>query len=383
MSRLLATAKAAFPGGARAAPSAVDLQSFVAQIHEELKFVEVGGQRLVTLVARTVGNALTMAAERAAVMAASSGGADAIGVVPVDQIGCTPAQYRCITLCNALQELHRSVWALVPRMAHPPAAESLASPLEALHAAALDLMAPLFRGMVEAVQERILELHKLNLAADDGAEGAVTVTSSCVKDVCRMLAAFRSEYLSKFNPPPAVSSSTESAQRALAERMARRIVSFFVRHAALVRPLSRPGKLQLAKDGAELDAAVVQHIVPGEQVGAPLRTLRALRRLLFVEDEALEAEIPSMIMKDIQRSTVLHHLFSRLPAGIESPYTKNGLTPAQYSLWLDNHTEDETVSFIGTALKSGLAKAKSKGEDGLEGVVVELMERLVVPIMQK
>lgn len=55
----------------------------------------------------------------------------------------------------------------------------------------------------------------------------------------------RVEYLSKFSPPP--SSATASFGGALVERMAGRIVLFFMRHASLLRPLSHAGKLQLAK----------------------------------------------------------------------------------------------------------------------------------------
>jgi len=44
-------------------------------------------------------------------------------------------------------------------------------------------------------------------------------------------------------PSPHVPSYTA----ALVERLARRVLAFFVRHAALLRPLSQAGKLQLAK----------------------------------------------------------------------------------------------------------------------------------------
>ncbi len=55
------------------------------------------------------------------------------------------------------------------------------------------------------------------------------------------------EYLSKFSP--SVSSPSASFAGALVERMAGRILVFFVRHASLLRPLSQAGKVQLAKVG--------------------------------------------------------------------------------------------------------------------------------------
>ncbi len=55
----------------------------------------------------------------------------------------------------------------------------------------------------------------------------------------------RVEYLSKFSPSP--SSPSASFAGALVERMAGRVLVFFVRHASLLRPLSQAGKVQLAK----------------------------------------------------------------------------------------------------------------------------------------
>ena len=56
---------------------------------------------------------------------------------------------------------------------------------------------------------------------------------------------FRSEYLSQFHPAP--SPQLPSFVSALTERMACRVLVYFVRHASLVRPLSNDGKLRLAK----------------------------------------------------------------------------------------------------------------------------------------
>ena len=55
----------------------------------------------------------------------------------------------------------------------------------------------------------------------------------------------RAELLSRFVPRPAP--AVPSFAGALLERMAARVLVFFVRHAALVRPLNQHGRLQLAK----------------------------------------------------------------------------------------------------------------------------------------
>lgn len=70
-------------------------------------------------------------------------------------------------------------------------------------------------------------------------------------------------------------------------RLASRILRFFVRHVALVRPLSEAGKLRLARDMGELEFAVGQHLMPVQALGEAYRALRALRPLLFAETEAV------------------------------------------------------------------------------------------------
>ena len=69
----------------------------------------------------------------------------------------------------------------------------------------------------------------------------------------------RSDYLSHFHPAP--SPQVASFVSALTERMACRVLVFFVRHASLVRPLSNDGKLRLAKVGAHAALKAVNNFV--------------------------------------------------------------------------------------------------------------------------
>lgn len=57
--------------------------------------------------------------------------------------------------------------------------------------------------------------------------------------------ACRVEFLSSFTPAPGAGAA--SVATPLVERFAARLLVLFVRHAALLRPLSQAGKLQLAK----------------------------------------------------------------------------------------------------------------------------------------
>jgi hypothetical protein len=95
---------------------------------------------------------------------------------------------------------------------------------------------------------------------------------------------------------------------------------------------------------AELELAVAQHVCPVEALGPPYRSLRAFRPLLFVETEAVPS---SALLAELPPSAVLHHLYSRAPPALASPHTRAGLSAAQYSGWMDQHSELETWKGYG------------------------------------
>jgi hypothetical protein len=75
----------------------------------------------------------------------------------------------------------------------------------------------------------------------------------------------RSEYLNRFVPAP--SPQVPSCGSTLAERCAGRLLMLWVRHASLLRPLDQTGRLQLAKDLAEMTLVVGQGLFPLEATG--------------------------------------------------------------------------------------------------------------------
>jgi hypothetical protein len=145
----------------------------------------------------------------------------------------------------------------------------------------------------------------------------------------------------------------------LTRKMTARVLTFFVRHAALVRPLSESGKLRLTRDMAELELVVGQNLFQVEQLGAPYRALRALKPLFFQETTKLGS---SPLLQDLPRSVVLHHLYSRVPDELESPLQRTKLTPKQYSLWLDSQGEEQIWKGIKATLDDYAAKISVRGD---------------------
>ena len=99
-----------------------------------------------------------------------------------------------------------------------------------------------------------------------------------------ILGSLSSPHLSCLCPPTPPALSPRHLPRC---RLAARTLRFFVRHVALVRPLSEAGKLRLARDMGELEFAVGQQLMPVQALGGAYRALRALRPLLFAETEAI------------------------------------------------------------------------------------------------
>ncbi|DBA73074.1 TPA: hypothetical protein ACH3X2_010013 [Trebouxia sp. C0005] len=244
LTRMSDAVTAAFPGTSRTLTSSAELQKCIARMHDEVRVV-ADSPRLSALTARTVGKALQLMAEKAEYMTFAG--------PEMRQVGgpSSSGQQRNMRLCSQLQEVHRSLLTLLPRM-QPHAAAALMAPLEAVQAVAIEAVMPIFKAMVEAAEEIILRLHSEGFA-DEGQQG-MTQASAYMQALTTHLTHCRAEYLSQFHPAP--SPQVPSFVSALTERMACRVVVFFVRHASLVRPLSNDGKLRLAKVSACLCACL-------------------------------------------------------------------------------------------------------------------------------
>ncbi|GMH36010.1 hypothetical protein BSKO_03878 [Bryopsis sp. KO-2023] len=347
LSRMTEAVSVAFPGGTRNLPLAADVQQCIATMHEELKAVG-GSLHVAALVASTVGKAVLLLAERVDMMASAGSEVRTMGG------GCTSAQSRNIALCSHLQEVHRSLVSAVPNLPLT-AAEALVHPMEFLKGAAIETIAPIFKAVVETVEQAILEIHATsNNWGEDSGESTQALPSKYVSDLEAKLQIFRSEFLMKFTPVP--NPTVPSFTISLVQRMACRVMVYFVRHASMIRPLGRKGRLQLSKDVLAVQSAVRKYLFPVEKLGMPFRSLRAFRALLAMEISDIAG---APLLKEMPRIVALYHLYSRAPPGLVAPHSRTGLSPSQYSLWLDTHSAEEAVTGVKTALEACPTKAKS------------------------
>lgn len=274
----------------------------------------------------------------------------------------TAQQLKNITLCLQLQDVHSRVTSLLVGL--PSAASEVLSPsLGSLYGVASDCITALFNAMLERLENCILQIHEQSFAADYMDAGMGNGCSKYMEDVQRSIMHFRSEFLSKLlagSSTPAVTPVTgESISAGLARKLASRALLFWVRHAAMVRPLSESGKLQLISDMAELELVVGQSLFPVEQLGAPYRAFRAFKPLVFLETSEFAS---SPLLQDLPPTVVLHHLYTRAPVELESPMMCMKLSPRQYSLWLDSQGEEQAWKGILATLDEYAAKVRARGD---------------------
>ena len=300
------------------------------------------------------------------------------------QVTAAPSstQQRNFNLCGLLADVHKDVAMHVLTQLPAEAVAVLSPALQNMFAAGTDNLNPIFRAMAQRLEETLLTMHDPGVYVDDGAQvGAVTEPSTYMRNLRRQLQAFSTDFVSKMlsaGPVGSVARTLSPPQKhpmvgKLVLKMARRLCAFFVRHAALVRPLGDAGRLRMARDIAELEAAIGEALVPAEAIGAPYRALRAFKPLLFLETTKVPG---SLLLHDLPTSAVLHHLLGRAPAALQSPHAQSGITVSQYSVWMDRHADADAVSRVqqctdafarspdGASAGEGVLEAISAVSDG-------------------
>lgn len=93
----------------------------------------------------------------------------------------------------------------------------------------------------------------------------------------------------------------------------------------------------------ELEAGVGQSVYPLDHLGLPFNMLRAFRRLLFLDTAEV---MGSPLVRELPASVVLHHLYSRAPAELQSPHVRQSFTPAQVNTTAGLTLPRQTLVFV-------------------------------------
>lgn len=335
-------------------PSKEQISKVISRIREEIEAVQSDG-RLTILVLREINKVLLLLAERAEYQVST--GPEARQITGA----ASAAQLKNFALCQHLQEIHARISSMMTGLP-VVAAEVLSPSLGVIYGIACDSVSNLFQSMLDRLETCIMQMHEQKFGVL-GMDAAMDNSASpYMEDLQKCIVHFRSEFLSRLLPSTSnaiAAGVVETICTRLVRSMASRVLIFFIRHASLVRPLSESGKLRMARDMAELELAVGQNLFPVEQLGAPYRALRAFRPVIFLETSQLGS---SPLLQDLPPSVILHHLYSRGPEELQSPLQRNKLTPLQYSLWLDSHTETEIWRGVKATLDDYAGKIRARGD---------------------
>jgi hypothetical protein len=242
---------------------------------------------------------------------------------------------------GALLQLHSSSTLVLRSFGDGEATAPLAGSLQAVFQLADQIVEPLFAKFTKVAEATILDIHRANYARaaaeNAGAAEQPLECSAFVRALQNHVDTFRSHTLARFG------TSDLLAQRCL--KLTHRLLEFFVRHACLVRPLGRGGRLQMAADMAQFEAGVAplisENAVGGAEAlrqfgGAPYKRLRRLRPALFDSASKLVAAAREGALG---ATHALHLLFGMAPDALVSPHRAMQWTIGRYSLFLDESND--------------------------------------------
>lgn len=336
-----------FPINTRTTPTASEIQKLISVFHEEMKGAETSVHAR-GIVSSNISTSVVDLVQRIEGIAASG-----VELRSMSNL-CNSAQIRNISLCSNLQEIHRSLVSFTGKL-DQTGVGFLTPALDSVKVLALGLITPIFKAFVEELEQIMLKMHSLShwsIQQDESNPTDSTNPSGFVVELANRLRVFQTEVLLKFSP--SFSSNTPSFVRSLVKRLCARIVVFFIRHGSILRPLSTQGRQQLIRDCFYLESTISDSLISVNVLGKQGMMLKAFKKLLECSTEELRVEVGFL---EMPRNVVLHHLFSRGPLEMKLPHERIGLTPIQYSFWLDSHTDHEAVHGIKSALEASSSTA--------------------------
>ncbi|CAG9825143.1 unnamed protein product [Phaedon cochleariae] len=161
-----------------------------------------------------------------------------------------------------------------------------------------------------------------------------------------------------------------------------RTIDLFVRHTALLRPLSSGGRLRLQADYQHLEAALRAVCPHLPDLGRPYRLLKSMASLVVLPPEEVVGGQTSG--GSVPYSTALLLLFAHAGPELGSPHHNTGWSLPKVSAWLDEHpSEADRLDLVAGALQryEGLVRQKNSASyDPVYPVMAQFLERALKEI---
>ncbi|KIY65678.1 hypothetical protein CYLTODRAFT_492125 [Cylindrobasidium torrendii FP15055 ss-10] len=343
----------AFAGGARTPPGMTEGLNLARTLANELDSARFD-PLLVKSVARNVLSTLDMVLTRVDNLVTKDRSAVTL-VGPT----ATPQQATNGSLATFLYHLRLRLNAL--KAEHTDGTFGVIRPgVDRLQDAFENIVNPLVSSVRRELGSIIAKIHRFDFGRSSDPMAGMGGASLYMKDLVERLSFIKMEILSKF--------SVGDEQKTWIVALIKFVLTTFVLHVSIVKPLGETGKLQLTSDMTELEFGLSAFLVERTQdkrggnleaLGADYKTLRAMRPLLFLENSQLV--LPQYTM-GLPPLIVLHHILVRSP--IPLPHSLHGWQESEYVRWVEEHTEEEAWTLVDGVL-SHWEKLPS-GEDGQE-----------------
>ena len=324
-------------------PSPEEVLNVISIIVYELEGIRTASIPLATLVSKNVAKAVLLFAAKSETQIAQDSSAFQINE-PMN-VG----QLRNIKVFAILVQLQQSITNVIntmPLYIRNPVQQSFRD----LEKQQEQIINPLFVKMTKQCEQIILGMHKEDFGNNDYSSMNQGPCSNYMKSLQNQISHFTT-FIQRFSVSACLNSNNY--------RLSTRLLTFFVRHAALVRPLSETGKLKLAADMAQLELAIAP-LQSVKELGSSYKSLRALRPFIFKETSQINDATSEVLY--LLPSTVLHHLFSRAVLELQSPYQFKGWSIVKYSEWMDQNSEEQIWNLIKVSLDNYVNQVNSRGD---------------------
>lgn len=226
-----------------------------------------------------------------------------------------------------------------------PLPPSLAKEVDAMSAFADILLESPFTSCRARALRAVQNMHVEDLTGHTGTDDGCSIYAV---DLTAQLSVFAEGVVLTLSRSRCLGQSTLS--------LAHHVLDIFVQHAVLVFPLPVRARQRLAIDMARVELAV-ESLCPVRMLGESYAAIRALRRIVFLTEEELFVADPPKELLDVLASLApsafAHHLFSRSKDdAFLHPHRSKNQSPAEYSLWLGAHSEEEAWEKVEAAVKS-------------------------------
>jgi len=280
----------------------------------------------------------------------------------------TPVQRANDQIAEQLSRVHSLLSKVLPAFATTPR-RAMEAGLEHVAVAAFESSRPLFDAVGDFCDAQFLKMHACDYGSPSNAKEAqhvVTVTST--------LAHAAEAHQALFTAPRG---PLLAARLALGEKIARS----FVANASLIRTLDQGGKMRLVKETGDVELALMTHLRLGEsdvESSPEFKSIKAFKSLVLLPTESIEN---SPLVKGVAPLALLHHLYSRAPAELNTPAKRAGLNPSQYAARLLKTTSDAEIWRGVKATLELYEESRAPATDG-ERAALALMRKVGARVIQ-